>query len=163
MQNWFGRVFGICYLDDVGFGLRGNMADFKTEVDLAERVIRSYEHIMMDRIRQGRCSSIEHRYQSEAYRAVTVQSNYASYPPEVYDMVKDVMGILARTNRNVFGTLMSKYSRVSPFYKRQSRAAMTRNQSRRYASQEWLAEIERSLWLFWQEMKKQPKFSKYFM
>lgn len=137
------------------------MADFKTEVDLAESVLKAYEHYMRDVVPQGHCRSIEWRYRNNV-KDDSPEPRYRSYPVEVYDMVKDVMGILARTNRSVFGTLMSKYSRVSPFYKRQSRAAMIRNQSRRYASKEWLAEIERSLWLFWQEMKKQPKFSKYF-
>ena len=138
------------------------MADYKVEVELAENVLRAYEYCMKDTIKKGHCRSIEWKYQPPAALKGIQQTFYPTYQPEVYDMVKITLGNLFYKNREVFSILSSKYCKISPFYKRSSQNSIKRNQRRRYSSKDWNQAIEKSLWLFWQEMKKEPLFDKYF-
>ncbi|WP_239364180.1 hypothetical protein [Snodgrassella communis] len=138
------------------------MTNYKIEVDLAETVLRAYEYCMRDTIKKGHCRSIEWKYQATKLASNTQQPLYPSYQPEVYDMVKITLGNLFHKNREAFSTLSSKYCKISPLYKRQNQNTLKRNQRRRYSSKDWNQAIEQSLWLFWQEMKLQPQFEKYF-
>jgi hypothetical protein len=138
------------------------MTDYKIEVDLAENVLRAYEYCMRDTVKKGHCRSIEWKYQAATPAKNNQQALYPTYQPEVYDMVKITMGNLFYKNREAFSTLSSKYCKLSPLYKRQNQNTAKRNQRRRYSSKDWNQAIEQSLWLFWQEMKLQPQFEKYF-
>ncbi|WP_239326033.1 hypothetical protein [Snodgrassella gandavensis] len=138
------------------------MTDYKVEVDLAENVLRAYEYCMRDTIKKGHCRSIEWKYQATTPAKNNQQALYPTYQPEVYDMVKITLGNLFYKNREAFATLSSKYCKISPLYKRQNQHSVKRNQRRRYSSKDWNQAIEQSLWLFWQEMKLQPQFEKYF-
>jgi hypothetical protein len=138
------------------------MTDYKIEVDLAENVLRAYEYCMRDTVKKGHCRSIEWKYQAATSAKNNQQALYPTYQPEVYDMVKITMGNLFYKNREAFSTLSSKYCKLSPLYKRQNQNTAKRNQRRRYSSKDWNQAIEQSLWLFWQEMKLQPQFEKYF-
>ncbi|PIT43300.1 hypothetical protein [Snodgrassella alvi] len=138
------------------------MTDYKIEVDLAENVLRAYEYCMRDTVKKGHCRSIEWKYQAATPAKNNQQALYPTYQPEVYDMVKITMGNLFYKNREAFSTLSSKYCKLSPLYKRQNQNTAKRNQRRRYSSKDWNQAIEQSLWLFWQEMKQQPLFEKYF-
>ncbi|PIT54278.1 hypothetical protein BHC44_04040 [Snodgrassella alvi] len=138
------------------------MTDYKVEVDLAENVLRAYEYCMRDTIKKGHCRSIEWKYQPTTHVKNNQQALYPTYQPEVYDMVKITLGNLFYKNREAFATLSSKYCKISPLYKRQSQHGVKRNQRRRYSSKDWNQAIEQSLWLFWQEMKRQPQFEKFF-
>ncbi|PIT59943.1 hypothetical protein [Snodgrassella alvi] len=138
------------------------MTDYKIEVDLAENVLRAYEYCMRDTVKKGHCRSIEWKYQAATPAKNNQQALYPTYQPEVYDMVKITMGNLFYKNREAFSTLSSKYCKLSPLYKRQNQNTVKRNQRRRYSSKDWNQAIEQSLWLFWQEMKLQPQFEKYF-
>lgn len=134
---------------------------YRSELDLAEDVLIAYESHMQDFVHKGHCHSIEWRYQKNKYVS-TAHPTHAKFPPEVYDMVQKVMHILCVNHRPVWAVLMLKYSKVSPFYKRQTQATMRKNQKKRYSSKEWAYEIEYGLLIFWQQMKKQPNFTKYF-
>ena len=138
------------------------MKDYKFEVDLAENVLRAYEYCMRDTIKKGHCRSIEWKYQAHTPEKKVQQTLYPTYQPEVYDMVKASMGNLFYKNREAFALLSSKYCKLSPLYKRQNQNTIKRNQRRRYSSKDWNESIEQSLWLFWQEMKTQSDFKKYF-
>lgn len=138
------------------------MTNYKIEVDLAESVLRAYEYCMKDTIKKGHCRSIEWKYQAPAASKGVQQTFYPTYQPEVYDMVKTSMGNLFYKNREAFALLSSKYCKLSPLYKRQNQDTVKRNQRRRYSSKDWNKSIEQSLWLFWQEMKIQNNFEKYF-
>ena len=138
------------------------MTNYKIEVDLAENVLRAYEYCMKDTIKKGHCRSIEWKYQAPAVSKGIQQTFYLAYQPEVYDMVKTSMGNLFYKNREAFALLSSKYCKLSPLYKRQNQNTAKRNHRRRYSSKDWNKSIEQSLWLFWQEMKIQTDFEKYF-
>lgn len=138
------------------------MTNYKIEVDLAESVLRAYEYCMKDTIKKGHCRSIEWKYQAPAASKGVQQTFYPTYQPEVYDMVKTSMGNLFYKNREAFALLSSKYCKLSPLYKRQNQNTVKRNQRRRYSCKDWNKSIEQSLWLFWQEMKIQNNFEKYF-
>lgn len=138
------------------------MTNYKIEVDLAESVLRAYEYCMKDTIKKGHCRSIEWKYQAPAASKGVQQTFYPTYQPEVYDMVKTSMGNLFYKNREAFALLSSKYCKLSPLYKRHNQNTVKRNQRRRYSSKDWNKSIEQSLWLFWQEMKIQNNFEKYF-
>lgn len=136
----------------------------KAELDLAESVLCSYEYYMQDKLKQGHCRSIEYKYESEQDNIERKQKPYyRSYRPEIYDMVASVMRELCWRDRRVWGILMSKYSKVSPFYKRQTQAVLKKNQRRRYTNVEWATELNNSLSIFWLMLKREKGFNKYFM
>lgn len=136
----------------------------KAELDLAESVLCSYEYYMRDKEKQGHCRSIEYKYEPEQDKTEKKQKPYYKYyKPEVYDMVEHVMRSLCKYDRRTWSTLMSKYSKVSPFYKRQTAAVMRKNQHRRYTNIEWKIELDHCLSIFWLNIKREKGFDKYFM
>lgn len=130
------------------------------DIDTAEDVLKTYERAMRDRKRQGHCLSAEWRY--KANNKVTPSTFVLRYRPEVLDIVKEVLGILAANEREIFAILRVEYAYTSPYFKKSARAITQRNQRARRNSLRWYQEVEHALQIFWSYMQKHQNFEKYF-
>lgn len=136
------------------------MRPTKHDIDFAEDILRTYERAMRDRKIKGHCLSAEWRYNANPENKRHV-STPLRYPPEVFDMVKDVLSIMAAKNHQYFAVLRTQYSYISPYYKRPNRAALQKRQRARNNSSAWFNEVECALAVFWELLQKHTNFKKY--
>lgn len=129
-------------------------------IDTAEDVLKTYERAMRDRKRQGHCLSAEWRYKHD--KQVKPRAFVLRYRAEVFDMVKDVLSIMATSDREIFAILRVEYAYTSPYFKKSSRAATQKNQRARRNSANWYRDVERALMIFWRYMQQHQDFEKYF-
>lgn len=129
-------------------------------MNTAEDVLKTYERAMRDRKRQGHCLSAEWRYKHN--NKILPKAFILRYKPEVLEMVKDVLEVLASNDRDIFAILRVEYAYTSPYFKKSSQAAMQKNQRTRRKSANWYHEVERALLIFWRYMQQHKDFDKYF-
>lgn len=129
-------------------------------IDTAEDVLKTYERAMRDRKRQGHCLSAEWRYKHG--KQTNPRAFVLRYRSEIFDIVKDVLGIMAVNDREVFAILRMEYAYTSPYFKKNSRAATQKNQRARRKSATWYHDVERALMIFWRYMQQHKDFGKYF-
>ncbi len=133
----------------------------KSIIDRAEDLLKTYERAMRDFIKQGHCLSAEWRFKNNT-EIKSSKSFVMRFQPDVFDIIKDTLLIMANSEREAFSILQVQYAYISPYFKRSSRVILQKNQRLRNNSISWYNKVEQALSIFWSYMQKHKKFNKYF-
>ena len=135
----------------------------KAEMDIAEDILRIYGLRNRDRWQKGHCVSAEWRYKNgSVVKLEAVSADWTSFKPEVFDIVDDVLHMLAKNSIESLRIIQIEYQYVSRYYKKPSMAARKKNQYRRFYQTSWAKQVTNALNDFWLLMQGHKNFSKYF-
>ena len=135
----------------------------KTELDMAEDILKAYERLNRDRKYPNHCLSVEWRYSLKNNKPNSSNKFYFYYDPDIFDIVSYALHQLALTKKEALTTLRVQYGFISPDFKKPSTLSQRRNQYRRQNSQTWHKKVELALNDFWLIMQAHNNFNKLFI
>lgn len=135
----------------------------KVEFDIAEELLRIYGLRNRDRWQKGHCVSAEWRYKNgSVVKLEAVSADWTRYKPEVFDIVDDVLHMLAENSKESLKIIQIEYQYISRYYKKPSMAVRKKNQYRRFCQISWAKQVTNAINDFWFLMQGHKNFSKYF-